>query len=123
MSTVNSVSSIGEFVLKNGQNETITALANKIGISQSYLSSIIKGHKTPTIEVCNKIADAFNASRISIYTIMGWLDSIDDNELPEEIKRLIHNDPFFPELVRIYASIPSEADRAKAVRMLGAFFE
>ena len=48
--------------LKNSRNMTTNKLANKAGISQSYLRDIELGLKNPTIEIMYYICDALGIS-------------------------------------------------------------
>lgn len=117
------VSAIGTFILENSQNESAGSTASKIGISRSYLIAIINGEKTPTVEICNKIADAFGISRISIFKAMGWLTIEQEDELAAQFELMYTSDPYFPQLIKMYSSLKTEDDRLKAIRILGALME
>lgn len=48
--------------IREKQNITTNKLANKAGISQSYLREIEMGGKNPTVEILSYICDALNIS-------------------------------------------------------------
>lgn len=48
--------------IRKKQNTTTNKLANKAGISQSYLREIEMGGKNPTVEILSYICDALNIS-------------------------------------------------------------
>jgi transcriptional regulator with XRE-family HTH domain len=52
-------------------------LADKLGISNSYLSEIEKGKKEPTLEIINKYAEIFGTEPS---TILFFSESLDKNE-------------------------------------------
>ena len=62
------------------KNMTVNKLANKAGISQSYLRDLELGNKQPTVEYLTYICDALNISLKRFFT--------DDNE-ESEITKLI----------------------------------
>lgn len=49
-------------------------VADKLGISTSYLSEIEKGRKTPTLEVIKKYSDVFD---LPVSSIMFFAESVD----------------------------------------------
>lgn len=52
-----------------------TEAAQKLGISQSYLSEVEKGTKTPTLELIDRYASAFE---VPVSTIMLFSENYDD---------------------------------------------
>ena len=61
---------------------TVNKLANKSGISQSYLRDIELGSKNPTVEYLSYICDALEI------TLSAFFDDEQTDELTKEIKKL-----------------------------------
>jgi len=120
-------SKIGDWILKELKNHSITMAAEGIGISPSYLSAVIKGSKIPSVEVCNKIADYFVIPRTEIYQIMGWLEEPDltkqDREYIAQLKEMVSRDPELAELVKTYSKFKTAEERRTAIRLLKTLLE
>ena len=54
--------------LKEKKNMTTNALANKAGVSQSYLRDVELGKKNPTVEMLSYICDALGISLYNFFT-------------------------------------------------------
>lgn len=67
--------------LRKSKNLKQGDFAKRIGITQSYLSSIENGKKTPTVGLLQKIADEFGVPT----PIMFWF-TIDESDVSEEKK-------------------------------------
>ncbi|MCA9422172.1 MAG: helix-turn-helix transcriptional regulator [Nitrospira sp.] len=63
-------------------------LADKLGISNSYLSEIESGKKTPTLEVIEKYSEVFNMPSSSI---LFFSENLDSGEKSEKTKKSISN--------------------------------
>lgn len=58
-------------------------LADKLGISRSYLSEIESGKKTPSIELINKYADIFN---IPPSSLLYFSEQLANNKFAEKAR-------------------------------------
>lgn len=54
--------------LKEKKHMTTNALANKAGVSQSYLRDVELGKKNPTVEMLSYICDALGISLYNFFT-------------------------------------------------------
>ena len=63
-------------------------LADKLGISNSYLSEIESGKKTPTLEVIEKYSEVFH---IPSSSILFFSENLNNGEKSEKTKRNISN--------------------------------
>ena len=117
-------SPLGKFILDNlhDRDMTVTAAAEGLGISRSYLSGIIY-RKIPTTDILNKIADFFQTPRTYIYDLLGWIEIEDDSEFLNQIAELAKNDPDFVELLKIYAQCTTRDQRKKLIRIMRASIE
>lgn len=61
-------------------------LAEKLGISKSYLSEIESGKKTPTLDLLNRYSDLFD---IPVSSIMFFGESLNKDAKPEKLKALV----------------------------------
>ena len=61
-------------------------LAEKLGISKSYLSEIESGKKTPTIDLLNRYADYFD---IPVSSIMFFAENLDKHTKVENLRTLV----------------------------------
>lgn len=77
---------------RNMRDLTITALAEKIGTTRSYISDIEHGKRTPSFEMITKIADALNITTNDLFIS-------DDEDLSPTIKKLIDNARQLPEAI------------------------
>ena len=57
-------------------------LAQKMGISQSYLSDVINGKKPPSVEFCHKLADALGETPEHVLRLAGVLPPLPDSDDP-----------------------------------------
>lgn len=57
-----------------------TELANRLGISNSYLSEIESGVKTPTLELLNKYAEQFDIPASTLLALSEQLDGAKETE-------------------------------------------
>ena len=61
-------------------------LARTIGVSQPFISLVLKGEKKPSVEFCTKLAEAFNLTVEHVMRIAGILPStIGDNATLTEL--------------------------------------
>lgn len=60
-----------------------TKLAEKLGISKSYLSEIESGKKIPTLELLNKYKDIFD---IPVSSILLFSETISNNSFSEKAR-------------------------------------
>ncbi|WP_447969852.1 helix-turn-helix transcriptional regulator [Nitrospira sp. M1] len=63
-------------------------LADKLGISNSYLSEIESGKKTPTLDVIEKYSEVFNMPSSSI---LFFSENLNNGEKLEKTKKNISN--------------------------------
>jgi transcriptional regulator with XRE-family HTH domain len=61
-------------------------LAEKIGISKSFISEIESGRKSPTIELLNKYSDFFE---IPVSSIMFFSENLDEDTSTKKIKAFV----------------------------------
>ena len=61
-------------------------LADKIGISKSFISEIEAGKKKPTIELLNKYSDFFE---IPVSSIMFFSEKLDEDASTKKIKAFV----------------------------------
>lgn len=117
-------SPLGEFILANAQSRNIplSTVASTLGISRSYLSEIVY-QNIPSPEVLNKIADFFQASRLQLYNLVGWIEIEDDSEFLNQMTELAKNDPDFVELLKIYAQCTTPYQRQRLLRIIRASIE
>lgn len=75
--------------LRESKNMSTNKLANKAGISQSYLREIELGKKNPTVEVLSYLCDALNLSLKDFFTendthiqpfLLSALESLNEKE-------------------------------------------
>jgi transcriptional regulator with XRE-family HTH domain len=77
---------------RNIRGLTITALAEKIGTTRSYISDIEHGKRTPSFEMTSKIAEALNISTDELFIS-------NNDDLTPTLKKLIDNAKQLPEPV------------------------
>lgn len=114
---------LAQFIFANSENIPMTAVADGIGISQSYLSEILGGKKEPSVEVCNKIADYFHVSKVEIYKLMGWIDNDPNGDLLAYLVELAKKDPDFIQIAELYSSFQTPEDKKRAIRVLKSLLE
>ncbi|MCH5586285.1 helix-turn-helix domain-containing protein [Shimazuella sp. AN120528] len=72
---------------------TLTDLANKSGVDQSYLSRLERGEKeNPSADILAKIADGLEEKRELIFYAAGYIDLDFDNltiDQPVDIKQML----------------------------------
>ncbi len=73
---MNIPSALKELRVKKGVRQY--EVANKIGITQTYMSQIEKGQKVPSVEVLEKLAKYYKTP----IAIMLWF-SLDEKEIPK----------------------------------------
>jgi transcriptional regulator with XRE-family HTH domain len=112
------IAPIGKFILENSPNENISDIAEKLGLTRPYLSSIINGRNTPSIEVAKKIAELYNASSFKVFQLLGWTNLNIDLVMVERIQDKVDSDPYFREIFEIYDQLQTENDRFMAVKLL-----
>ncbi len=84
------------------QSET----AEKLGISNSYLSEIEKGRKKPTLEIVEKYSTVF---RIPMSSILFFSENLDENPSFKSAKRLVAS-----KIVNLMKFLETRSDRAHA---------
>jgi len=114
---------IAQFISNNMGNNTVVAIAEGIGISHSYLSEILSGRKLPAVEMCIRIAEYFKVPRTQIYTLMGWLDSDEQNDFFVQLLEMAKKDPDLNELVNTYSKLQTPEERRQAIRLLKTMLE
>jgi transcriptional regulator with XRE-family HTH domain len=77
---------------RNMRDLTITALAEKIGTTRSYMSDIEHSKRTPSFEMITKIADALNIATNDLFVS-------NDEDLSPTIKKLVNNARQLPEAI------------------------
>jgi transcriptional regulator with XRE-family HTH domain len=71
-------------------------LAKEIGVTQSYLSLIESGKKTPSIEVLEKVCEFFNKPM----PVLLWF-GLEENDIPENKREIFKSiKPSFDELLK-----------------------
>lgn len=61
-------------------------LAEKLGMSKSYLSEIESGKKTPTLDLLNRYSDIFD---MPLSSIMFFSENLDNNTKTEKLRTFI----------------------------------
>jgi|GEM_PF-5660596 len=81
---------IGEEIrrLRKEKGMTLKQLANKIDLSQTYLSQIELGDRNVSLEMLSKLESVFKVSKLHLYKVAGLLDETDILTLLDENKRL-----------------------------------
>lgn len=64
--------------LRTSKNWTVNKLANKAGISQSYLRDIELGNKNPSVEILEYICDALEFSLSSFFSFQNEKEFMED---------------------------------------------
>ena len=113
------------FVMEKAQerNMSMRQLAEKLGISHSYLSEILNGKKPLDIVLGNKIADYFGVQRVSLYSLVGWLELDEDEDLLLRIKEYSKKNPDFAKFVETVLDIEDEKERRRMMRLIRAGME
>ncbi|WP_213996162.1 MULTISPECIES: helix-turn-helix transcriptional regulator [Tepidanaerobacter] len=68
--------------LRTSRNITITALANKVGLTREHLSNIERNVNMPSLQTLQKICDALDITLAEFF-------SDEDSAMPPEITRLL----------------------------------
>jgi len=63
-----------------------SALADRLGISKSYLSELEAGKKQPTLELLQKYADAFN---MPLSSLLFFAENVDNPTRSEKVRTAI----------------------------------
>jgi len=63
-----------------------TTLANRLGISNSYLSEIESGKKTPTLELLQKYAETFN---MPLSSLLFFAENLDNPTRSDKVRATI----------------------------------
>jgi transcriptional regulator with XRE-family HTH domain len=84
------------------QSET----AEKLGISNSYLSEIEKGRKKPTLEIVEKYSTVF---KIPMSSILFFSENLDESPSVKGAKRLVAS-----KIVSLMKFLEARSDRAHA---------
>jgi transcriptional regulator with XRE-family HTH domain len=76
---------------RNVKGWTLTELADKSGVSRSFLGELEKGISVPTVIVLKKIADAFNVP-VDMFFEDNFLSSVElENHLSDDIMCLLRD--------------------------------
>ena len=113
------------FVMEKTQerNMSMRQLAEKLGISHSYLSEILNEKKPLDIVLGNKIADYFGVQRVSLYSLVGWLELDEDEDLLLRIKDYSKKNPDFAKFVETVLDMEDEKERRRMMRLIRASME
>lgn len=81
---------VGEEIrrLRKEKGMTLKQLANKIDLSQTYLSQIELGDRNVSLEMLSKVASVLEVSKLRLYKAAGLLDETDILALFDENKCL-----------------------------------
>lgn len=81
---------VGEEIrrLRKEKGMTLKQLANKIDLSQTYLSQIELGDRNVSLEILSKLASVLEVSKLHLYKAAGLLDETEILALFDENKRL-----------------------------------
>lgn len=98
---------------------TKTAFANKLGISQPYLSQLCSGQKSPSDRTISDICREFGVDRVWLETGVGEpFRPVDRDEQIAAIltKAITGNDSARDRLIRAFCQLPDEMfDQAEAI--------
>ena len=81
-------------------------LAQKLGISKSYLSEIESGKKTPTLDLINRYSEIFD---IPVSSIMFFSESLNSGGKIEEMRTFVSS-----KIIAILNFIAERSDRSYA---------
>jgi len=108
---------LGEFLsnIAHEKHLSLRAIAAGSGISHAYLSEIFSGKKTPSVGVCNALADSLELSRTKIYKLAGWFDFDEDQEFCIAVQELANK---YPDLKAFLEEIRNISDREEMNRLM-----
>ena len=72
--------------MRQFHNQSQGALANTLGISNSYLSEIESGRKEPTLEILNKYSAVFN---VPLSSILAFSETLDGNQSVSKVRSFV----------------------------------
>lgn len=100
------------------------AAAEAIGVTPTYFGRVKKGKVKPSMEFCQRLAEFFNDSILTVMRLAGWLpDDELDKSLIERLRELAARDPGFKELLEAYASLESAESKELFLAMVKAAVE
>jgi len=80
--------------LRSSKNLTLKNLAEKTGLSVSYLSDVERGNTNPSLNTIEVIADALEVSVQNLITGVEFAEELDINALPEGLQDLINDERY-----------------------------
>ncbi|ABX18503.1 helix-turn-helix transcriptional regulator [Burkholderia multivorans] len=72
--------------MRQFHNQSQGALANTLGISNSYLSEIESGKKEPTLEILNRYSTVFN---VPLSSILAFSETLDGSQSVSKVKSFV----------------------------------
>lgn len=81
-------------------------VAERLGISTSYLSEIEKGHKTPTLDLIQRYSDQFD---LPISSIMFFAESVQDGSAYDRARTFVAG-----KMIGLMKFLEARSDRAHA---------
>lgn len=73
-------------VMRQFHNQSQGALANTLGISNSYLSEIESGRKEPTLDILNRYASTFN---VPLSSILVFSETLEGHQNVSKVKSFV----------------------------------
>lgn len=106
--------------LRTNRDLTLKGVAERSGLSVSYLSDIERGRTTPTLNTLEVIAEALEMSVIDFLTGVDFAGELTDASLPPGLSDLLHDDEYgheiTPEWVETLSKIQMRGKRPQTKR-------
>lgn len=106
--------------LRTNKDLTLKGVAERSGLSVSYLSDIERGRTTPTLNTLEALADALDMSVIDLLTGVDFAGELTDASLPPGLSDLLQDDEYrheiTPEWVETLSKIQMRGKRPQTKR-------
>lgn len=106
--------------LRTNKDLTLKGVAERSGLSVSYLSDIERGRTTPTLNTLEAIADALGMSVIDLLSGVDFAGELTDASLPPGLSDLLQDDEYrheiTPEWVETLSKIQMRGKRPQTKR-------
>jgi transcriptional regulator with XRE-family HTH domain len=106
--------------LRTNRDLTLKGVAERSGLSVSYLSDIERGRTTPTLNTLEVIAEALEMSVIDFLTGVDFAGELTDASLPPGLSDLLQDDEYgheiTPEWVETLSKIQMRGKRPQTKR-------
>lgn len=106
--------------LRTNKDLTLKGVAERSGLSVSYLSDIERGRTKPTLNTLEALADALDMSVIDLLTGVDFAGELTDASLPPGLSDLLQDDEYrheiTPEWVETLSKIQMRGKRPQTKR-------